>query len=105
MTSKGTKLLAEIQKVAAVVNAEIMNGIGARDVMHAEEVLYKMKQQLIAMDAVAGHHYRHDSKQESSDPHATHVQLICAPSRSHHTTPPASALAAPRSAPPAADDS
>lgn len=54
MTTKGTKLLAEIQHVAEEVNAQIMGGIGARDVLRAEEVLHKMKQQLIAMDAVPG---------------------------------------------------
>ncbi|HKQ83388.1 MAG TPA: MarR family transcriptional regulator [Steroidobacteraceae bacterium] len=54
MTPKGTKLLAEIQRVAEQVNERIMGSIGARDVLRAEEVLYKMKQQLIAMDAVPG---------------------------------------------------
>ena len=54
MTPKGTKLLAEIQRVAEEVNERIMGSIGARDVLRAEEVLYKMKQQLIAMDAVPG---------------------------------------------------
>lgn len=54
MTTKGTKLLSEIQKVAKGVNAEIMGGIGARDIVRAETVLHKMKQRLIAMDAVPG---------------------------------------------------
>jgi MarR family transcriptional regulator for hemolysin len=54
MTPKGIKLLAQIQKIAKVVNGEIMTGISANDVFRAEAVLHKMKQQLIAMDAVPG---------------------------------------------------
>jgi MarR family transcriptional regulator, transcriptional regulator for hemolysin len=54
MTPKGTKLLVDIQEVAAKVNAQIMNGIQRNDVSRAETVLYKMKQQLISMDAVPG---------------------------------------------------
>lgn len=54
MTAKGTKLLADIQVVAAKVNAQILNGIARNDIGRAETVLYKMKQQLIAMDAVPG---------------------------------------------------
>jgi hypothetical protein len=54
MTGKGTKLLAQIQKVAKVVNAEIMTGISAGDITRVETVLHKMKHQLIAMDAVPG---------------------------------------------------
>ena len=54
MTPKGQKLLADIQEVASEVNARIMNGIARNDVARAESVLYKMKQQLIAMDAVPG---------------------------------------------------
>ena len=54
MTPKGIKLLADIQVVATEVNGRIMNGIGRNDVTRAETVLYKMKQQLIAMDAVPG---------------------------------------------------
>jgi MarR family transcriptional regulator, transcriptional regulator for hemolysin len=54
MTPKGIKLLAQIQKIAKVVNGEIMTGISAGDVLRAETVLHKMKQQLIAMDAVPG---------------------------------------------------
>jgi hypothetical protein len=37
-----------------VVNAEIMTGVSAADVIRAETVLHKMKEQLIAMDAVPG---------------------------------------------------
>jgi DNA-binding MarR family transcriptional regulator len=52
MTPKGTKLLAEIQHIAEGVNAQIMEGIDPVDVLRAEDVLHKMKQRLIAMDAV-----------------------------------------------------
>jgi MarR family transcriptional regulator for hemolysin len=54
MTPKGIKLLAQIQKIGKVVNAEIMTGISANDILRAESLLHKMKQQLIAMDAVPG---------------------------------------------------
>ncbi len=36
------------------VNGKIMNGIAKNDIARAETVLYKMKQQLISMDAVPG---------------------------------------------------
>jgi len=54
MTPRGTKLLADIQGIAAQVNAQIMNGIPRSDISRTETVLYKMKQQLISMDAVPG---------------------------------------------------
>jgi MarR family transcriptional regulator for hemolysin len=54
MTPRGTKLLADIQGTAARVNAQIMNGIPRNDIARTETVLYKMKQQLISMDAVPG---------------------------------------------------
>jgi MarR family transcriptional regulator for hemolysin len=54
MTPKGTKLLADIQAIAAKVNDQILNGIARNDISRAETVLYKMKQQLISMDAVPG---------------------------------------------------
>ncbi len=54
MTAKGTKLLADIQSIAADLNAQILGGIARGDIARAETVLYKMKQQLIAMDAVPG---------------------------------------------------
>ena len=54
MTPKGTKLLADIQSIATKVNDQILNGIARNDISRAETVLYKMKQQLIAMDAVPG---------------------------------------------------
>jgi DNA-binding MarR family transcriptional regulator len=54
MTPRGTKLLADIQGIAAQVNAQIMNGISRSDIARTETVLYKMKQQLIGMDAVPG---------------------------------------------------
>lgn len=52
MTPRGTRLLAEVQDVATKVNAQIMNGIRRDDVTRAEAVLHKMKQRLIAMDAI-----------------------------------------------------
>lgn len=54
MTGKGTRLLAQIHKVARGVNAEIMRGISAGEITRIETVLLKMKSQLIAMDAVPG---------------------------------------------------
>ena len=54
MTPKGTKLLLDIQSIATKVNDQILNGIGRNDISRAETVLYKMKQQLISMDAVPG---------------------------------------------------
>jgi len=54
MTAKGTKLLTEIQQIAVIVNGQILNGIARNDIARAETVLHKMKQQLIAMDAVPG---------------------------------------------------
>ena len=54
MTPTGTRLLSQIEKIAEGVNAEIMAGISANDIARAETVLYKMKQRLIAMDAVPG---------------------------------------------------
>jgi MarR family transcriptional regulator, transcriptional regulator for hemolysin len=60
MTDKGTKLLAQIQKVARIVNAEIMTGIQSSDISRAETLLNRMKDQLIAMDAVPGGSGNHD---------------------------------------------
>lgn len=54
MTARGTKLLADIQGVAAVVNAQIMDDITPADIARTELVLHKMKRQLIGMDAVPG---------------------------------------------------
>ena len=54
MTARGTKLLADIQGIASEVNAKIMNGMSRTDIARTETVLYKMKQQLISMDAVPG---------------------------------------------------
>ena len=61
MTPKGIKLLADIQEIATEVNARIMNSILRNDIARAETVLYKMKQQLISMDAVPGGGNRDDS--------------------------------------------
>jgi MarR family transcriptional regulator, transcriptional regulator for hemolysin len=54
MTPKGIKLLGQIQKVGKVINAQIMAGISAADILRGENLLHRMKQQLIAMDAVPG---------------------------------------------------
>jgi MarR family transcriptional regulator for hemolysin len=54
MTPRGTKLLADIQTIGARVNSQIMTGIPRADIARAEELLYKIKQQLISMDAVPG---------------------------------------------------
>jgi DNA-binding MarR family transcriptional regulator len=54
MTPKGSKLLGDIQAIAKVVNGQIMNGIAKNDIVRTEALLYKMKQQLISMDAVPG---------------------------------------------------
>ena len=54
MTPRGIKLLAEIAVIAKEVNGRIMNGIAKADIVKAETVLHKMKQQLISMDAVPG---------------------------------------------------
>jgi len=54
MTPKGVKLLGDIRGNAAELNARIMSGIQRPDIARAEAVLIKMKQQLIAMNAVPG---------------------------------------------------
>src|SRR6476646_8456911 len=54
ITPRGLKLLTEIQEIAKVVNARIMSGIAKGDTATTENVLHKMKQQLIRMDAVPG---------------------------------------------------
>jgi len=70
MTPRGTKLLADIQGIAAQVNAQIMNGISRSDISRTETVLYKMKQQLISMDAVPGGTNAGDREDEESSEHA-----------------------------------
>jgi MarR family transcriptional regulator, transcriptional regulator for hemolysin len=52
MTPKGIGLLARIQKVTKSVNARIMTGIAADEVLCAESVLHRMKQRLITMEAL-----------------------------------------------------
>jgi MarR family transcriptional regulator, transcriptional regulator for hemolysin len=54
MTPRGTKLLADIQTIGARVNSQIMTGIPRADIARAEALLYKIKLQLIRMDAVPG---------------------------------------------------
>lgn len=52
MTPRGAKLMQKIRGRASVVNDQLLTGIPRRDIQHAEAVLFKMKQRLIAMDAV-----------------------------------------------------
>jgi DNA-binding MarR family transcriptional regulator len=54
LTPDGERLLAEIQKIGEVVNAKIAADIPRSDIARTEDVLRRMKQQLIAMDAVPG---------------------------------------------------
>ena len=54
MTAKGIRMLSNIQAVAAEFNAQVMTDIACSDLRCAEEVLHRMKKQLIAMDAVPG---------------------------------------------------
>ncbi len=54
MTQKGSRLLAEIHTVGREVDTSIMAGIPKGDIARTEALLAKMKQQLIAMDAVPG---------------------------------------------------
>jgi DNA-binding MarR family transcriptional regulator len=70
MTPRGTKLLADIQGIAAQVNSQIMNGISRSDISRTETVLYKMKQQLISMDAVPGGTNASDREDAESSEHA-----------------------------------
>lgn len=54
MTPKGKKLLSQIERIGRDVNAEIMAGLASNDIARTETVLHKIKQRLIAMDAVPG---------------------------------------------------
>ncbi len=54
MTQKGSRLLAEIHTVAREVDTSIMAGIVKGDIARTEALLARMKQQLVAMDAVPG---------------------------------------------------
>lgn len=54
LTARGAALLAEIQTVGTSVNERMLAGISRSDIMRTEDVLHKMKQKLIAMDAVPG---------------------------------------------------
>ena len=54
MTAKGSRLLDEMQRIAAQVNDRILAEIPATEVACAGHVLHRMKQQLISMDAVPG---------------------------------------------------
>lgn len=67
MTPKGKRLLAEIQKIAIDVNARIMDNIGKTEIAKAENVLHRMKQTLISMDAVPGGSSGNDSATESEE--------------------------------------
>src|ERR1700733_14268073 len=54
MTPRGTKLLADIQGIAAQVNAQIMNGIPRNDIARTETGVYKIKNKHLNTDAVPG---------------------------------------------------
>jgi MarR family transcriptional regulator, transcriptional regulator for hemolysin len=54
MSAEGAKLLAEVQEIANQVDGEIMGGISPADVSRAESVLCKMKERLMAIDALPG---------------------------------------------------
>jgi MarR family transcriptional regulator, transcriptional regulator for hemolysin len=59
LTTRGARLLADIQSIATGVNADMLAGISGADLLRTEEVLHRMKQRLIAMDAVPGAANRH----------------------------------------------
>ena len=54
LTAVGRSLIAKIEKIVASVNARILRGVRRTDVLLMEDTLYRMKEQLIAMDAVPG---------------------------------------------------
>lgn len=54
MTPKGRKIVTKMQVVAEEVNREILEGISDKDVVKAEEVLARVKQKLVSLDAVPG---------------------------------------------------
>jgi DNA-binding MarR family transcriptional regulator len=54
MTAKGTNLVKRMQVVSEKLNAEILRGISDKDVVKVEDVLSRVKQKLIEMDAVPG---------------------------------------------------
>lgn len=56
MTSKGKKLVKQMQGIIKKMNVEIMTGIDETKVAAAEEVLQQMKHKLIEMEAVPGRH-------------------------------------------------
>jgi DNA-binding MarR family transcriptional regulator len=54
LTPEGSRLLGEIQVIGRGVNDRTLAGISKADIACTEEVLHKMKQKLINMDAVPG---------------------------------------------------
>jgi DNA-binding MarR family transcriptional regulator len=54
LTARGAALLAELRAIGTVVNAERLTGISGTDIACTDEVLHRMKQNLIAMGALPG---------------------------------------------------
>jgi MarR family transcriptional regulator for hemolysin len=54
LTAVARSLVTKIEEVIASVNARILRGMRRTDVLLMEDTLYRMKTQLIAMDAVPG---------------------------------------------------
>ena len=54
MTPRGTALIKKVQGMSEALNAQILEGISDKDVVKVEEVLSRVKQKLISMDAVPG---------------------------------------------------
>lgn len=67
MTSRGAKLLVDVQSVVLDLNNLIMAGIPKSDIARAEAVLFKMKHQLISMDAVPGGNLDEDDETRDTD--------------------------------------
>jgi DNA-binding MarR family transcriptional regulator len=67
ISAQGTKLLSRIQESANELDREILGGIPSGDVACAEKVLNKMKEQLIAMDAMPGTGSGMDYEEEAGE--------------------------------------
>ncbi|MBB35075.1 MAG: MarR family transcriptional regulator [Hirschia sp.] len=50
MTKKGEKILASMQLHAVKLNTEMLEDISPEEIQYAEDILYRMKRQLIEMD-------------------------------------------------------
>lgn len=55
LTPAGLELLAECERLGAVVNREIMRDLDAREIQCAEDVLHLMKQHLIELNVASWH--------------------------------------------------